>query len=170
MLYPWTNLPIGKKRFLSDSWQNDSPNLSNVLSFNKAPVSLVIHSLQRGNRTDGSFIYPTTTDTKSEPPLLVLLLSVYVSFSKNSSLFALGFWPKADAKVRIFQAPTKLFSNFFSSKQKIFLIIYKMELLLHYYKYKARIFSKRKSVPFTKQLNARTIHDAQIYARDKWTD
>ena len=51
--------------------------------------------------------------------LLVLLLSVYVILSKNS-IFCLGFWPKADAKVRTIFGSHKLFGIFFAKKRNIF--------------------------------------------------
>jgi hypothetical protein len=51
--------------------------------------------------------------------LLVLLLSVYVILSKNP-IFCLGFWPKADAKLRTIFCSHKLFGIFFAKERNIF--------------------------------------------------
>ena len=81
---------------------------------------------------DGLFIPKCLTLKKEGHSLLVLLLSVYVSLSKNSFSYALHpvFRAKADAKVRTLFQIRKRFEVFFYLLFNFFFFIYN-QMFLH---------------------------------------
>ncbi|MBQ9678496.1 MAG: hypothetical protein IJV44_10215, partial [Prevotella sp.] len=91
-------------------------------------------SLKHTNVIDGLFFYPSKT--RKSHSLLVLLSSLSYVNPLKERFFARQhpkFWAKAGAKVRLFSKPTKLFHNFFSTKQKVFAFHDKSENLTPYY-------------------------------------